>query len=411
MVLEGKGRAHPATPLLMAMGGWRASLLLLLLFYPSCCCCHTCRCGTDASESVRPVQGDLMCCETCSTTMHAPCAGLETVPEGDWYCPWCHCGACGQPGHWGEQAEGAQAPPLLTCGVAWVECGEGYRSVAMRAAGADGEQPLRPPYVGPPEEEGEQAGASAAAAHAADGAADGAVHMEIDGTALGSAAAGAAEQLGAVEGSSSGPAAAQQGLAAGARPGSGRLNLSQLLAVLAEAAAPAPPAAALLGGAAAGEAAAAQSEAAGTSAGEAVEARCPVTGQRHHARCLPPGFFQGQEQQQQGEREGDDGSGSSQPPLWFSSRGAELLSWRLAQLCSRGLVPVGTLGDGTPVSFQLVRGAAVAQPQVNCMAAKISSSKIAGSVAGSVAGSCRQSGIADPMLYLPWAALPGVAWS
>ena len=33
--------------------------------------------------------GDVLCCETCPIVVHPKCVGLETVPEGDWYCPKC----------------------------------------------------------------------------------------------------------------------------------------------------------------------------------------------------------------------------------------------------------------------------------------------------------------------------------
>ena len=33
--------------------------------------------------------GDVLCCETCPIVVHPKCVGLETVPDGDWYCPKC----------------------------------------------------------------------------------------------------------------------------------------------------------------------------------------------------------------------------------------------------------------------------------------------------------------------------------
>lgn len=35
------------------------------------------------------VQGDLICCETCPATFHTCCAGLDSIPDEDWYCPAC----------------------------------------------------------------------------------------------------------------------------------------------------------------------------------------------------------------------------------------------------------------------------------------------------------------------------------
>ena len=42
------------------------------------------------------MQGDMLCCETCPSTFHKECIGLETTPEGDWWCPLCVCAVCGQ---------------------------------------------------------------------------------------------------------------------------------------------------------------------------------------------------------------------------------------------------------------------------------------------------------------------------
>jgi hypothetical protein len=45
-----------------------------------------------------PLQGDLLCCETCPAVFHAACLGLEAPPEGDYFCPQCRCDACGEGG-------------------------------------------------------------------------------------------------------------------------------------------------------------------------------------------------------------------------------------------------------------------------------------------------------------------------
>ncbi|KAG8374664.1 hypothetical protein BUALT_Bualt10G0019500 [Buddleja alternifolia] len=43
--------------------------------------------------------GNLMCCEECNSTYHQVCIGLEDVPEGSWYCPYCVCKFCAKPAH------------------------------------------------------------------------------------------------------------------------------------------------------------------------------------------------------------------------------------------------------------------------------------------------------------------------
>ncbi|CAA2938935.1 increased DNA methylation 1-like [Olea europaea subsp. europaea] len=41
--------------------------------------------------------GNLICCERCYSTYHQVCVGMEEVPEGSWYCPYCVCKFCGDP--------------------------------------------------------------------------------------------------------------------------------------------------------------------------------------------------------------------------------------------------------------------------------------------------------------------------
>ena len=40
--------------------------------------------------------GELVLCDACPRGAHAACAGLAGIPDGDWYCPRCACGACGK---------------------------------------------------------------------------------------------------------------------------------------------------------------------------------------------------------------------------------------------------------------------------------------------------------------------------
>jgi hypothetical protein len=43
----------------------------------------------DDACSLCAAGGELLCCDGCPRTLHARCAGLTAVPEGDWRCPWC----------------------------------------------------------------------------------------------------------------------------------------------------------------------------------------------------------------------------------------------------------------------------------------------------------------------------------
>ncbi|PIN25448.1 Histone acetyltransferase [Handroanthus impetiginosus] len=42
--------------------------------------------------------GELVLCDQCPSSFHTHCLGLKEVPDGDWFCPSCCCGICGQVG-------------------------------------------------------------------------------------------------------------------------------------------------------------------------------------------------------------------------------------------------------------------------------------------------------------------------
>lgn len=50
---------------------------------------------------------------------------------------------------------------------------------------------------------------------------------------------------------------------------------------------------------------------------------------------------------------------------WFATPLAAEVALRLADFSGRGLVFLGKLADGIPIAWQLIRGAAVAQPDVS----------------------------------------------
>ncbi|CAI7788272.1 unnamed protein product [Closterium sp. NIES-53] len=49
--------------------------------------------------------GELLCCDACPATLHLPCAGLQALPGGNWFCPACRCSICGG-SHYGTQGFG-----------------------------------------------------------------------------------------------------------------------------------------------------------------------------------------------------------------------------------------------------------------------------------------------------------------
>ncbi|KAI5058050.1 hypothetical protein GOP47_0026220 [Adiantum capillus-veneris] len=66
--------------------------------------------------------GELILCDYCPSTFHPNCIGLEVIPDGDWYCPRCACGGCGQ-----IKLDGNQANTLYRCD----QCELGYHSACV----------------------------------------------------------------------------------------------------------------------------------------------------------------------------------------------------------------------------------------------------------------------------------------
>ncbi|KAK9734671.1 hypothetical protein RND81_04G156100 [Saponaria officinalis] len=52
--------------------------------------CNDCVC------SICNYGGDLMLCDLCPSSFHAACLNSQAIPEGEWFCPSCCCGACAQ---------------------------------------------------------------------------------------------------------------------------------------------------------------------------------------------------------------------------------------------------------------------------------------------------------------------------
>ena len=52
---------------------------------------------------------------------------------------------------------------------------------------------------------------------------------------------------------------------------------------------------------------------------------------------------------------------------WCRTAVHHMISAGLATVCAQGLMSCGILGDGTPIHWQLIRGAAVSAPQVSIL--------------------------------------------
>lgn len=75
---------------------------------------------------------------------------------------------------------------------------------------------------------------------------------------------------------------------------------------------------------------------------------CPCSGRKYHFGCLP---------------KEDKAQVLSEEEVWFSSPGHRHVSAKLAAVCSTGVMPCGQMTHATAISWQLIRGAAVADPK------------------------------------------------
>ncbi|XVF69023.1 hypothetical protein PTKIN_Ptkin11bG0047800 [Pterospermum kingtungense] len=65
--------------------------------------------------------GELILCDQCPSSFHKSCLGLESVPDGDWFCPSCCCGICGQ-NKCKEDGANTVDERVLTCAQYHVGC-------------------------------------------------------------------------------------------------------------------------------------------------------------------------------------------------------------------------------------------------------------------------------------------------
>ncbi|KAE8677668.1 Imidazoleglycerol-phosphate dehydratase [Hibiscus syriacus] len=60
--------------------------------------------------------GDLICCDSCPSTLHQSCLNMEFLPAGDWQCPYCICKVCAN-GRSVAQEDDITDGVLLTCSL------------------------------------------------------------------------------------------------------------------------------------------------------------------------------------------------------------------------------------------------------------------------------------------------------
>ncbi|KAJ4839010.1 hypothetical protein Tsubulata_031125 [Turnera subulata] len=75
--------------------------------------------------------GDLILCDRCPSSFHKDCLRLETVPDGEWFCPPCRCSSCDQ----GRLKESSSGQPLdmLRC----TQCRRRYHSECLGNIGEE----------------------------------------------------------------------------------------------------------------------------------------------------------------------------------------------------------------------------------------------------------------------------------
>ncbi|KAJ4725560.1 PHD zinc finger protein [Melia azedarach] len=76
--------------------------------------------------------GELILCDGCPSSFHISCLGLEGFPDGDWFCPSCCCGICGD-SKFREEIEDVMDGSVLIC----YQCERKYHSGCIQNGGTD----------------------------------------------------------------------------------------------------------------------------------------------------------------------------------------------------------------------------------------------------------------------------------
>ncbi|KAL0414538.1 UNVERIFIED_CONTAM: Increased DNA methylation 1 [Sesamum radiatum] len=97
--------------------------------------------GDDPDDDTCGICGDggaLICCDSCPSTFHQICLGIQMLPLGDWHCPNCTCKFCGDAGDNVAEGNGTTADEILRCSFCektyHKSCSEGVHALPCGAS-------------------------------------------------------------------------------------------------------------------------------------------------------------------------------------------------------------------------------------------------------------------------------------